>query len=95
MGTGLREAGIKLAVAGNCDNYKRLEGDGGREKNFLVSMLMDDRGIVPLGDMSLFNYRRWGLAMGIRTDYEKMLEVFKKLKDKAQLVAIQLEIPLG
>ena len=28
--------------------------------------------------------------MGIRTSYEKMLEVFKKLKDKAQLVAIQL-----
>lgn len=90
LGTGLREAGIKLAVVGNCDNYKRLEGDGGG-KNFLVSMLMDDRGIVPLGDIShslIIEDGDW--PMGIRTDYEKMLEVFKKLKDKAQLVAIQL-----
>ncbi len=90
LGTALREAGLKVAVLGNCDNYKRLEGDGGG-KNFLVSMLMDDRGIVPLGDISQSLVKEdvdW--PMGIRTDYKKMLVVFKDLKDKAHLVAIQL-----
>jgi hypothetical protein len=90
LGTALREARLKVAVLGNCDNYKRLEGEGGG-KNFLVSMMMDDRGIVSLGDVSqslIIEDANW--PMGIRTDYDKMLEVFKKIKDQAHVIAIQL-----
>ncbi len=90
LGTALRDGGVKVAVLGNCDNYKRREDDG-EGKNFLVSMMMDDRGIVPMGDIShslIAEDPYW--PMGIRTDYDKMLEAFKDLDGKAQIIAMQL-----
>ncbi|NLI60724.1 MAG: hypothetical protein GX375_04750 [Clostridiales bacterium] len=90
LGTALREAGLKAAVLGNCDNYRRLEKEGGG-KNFLVSMMMDDRGIIPLGDISqslIIDDPNW--PMGIRTDYDKMLEAFKEMTEQAHVIAVQL-----
>lgn len=90
LGTALREAGIKVGVLGNCDNYRITEKDVGG-KNFLVSMMMDDRGIVPLGDVSqslLTEDPDW--PMGIKTDYDKLMDTYKRLEKQAHIIAIQL-----
>jgi hypothetical protein len=90
LGTALREAGIKVGILGNCDNY-RLAGEDGGGKSFLTSMLMDDRGIVPQGDISQSLLKEdpdW--PMGIKTDYDKLMEAFIVLEKKADVIAIQL-----
>lgn len=89
LGTALREGGFQTAVLGNCDNYRRNEEDGGG-KNYLVSMMMDDKGMVPLGDIDqsiLMEDNRW--PMGIRTDYDEMLVLLEQLWNKADVIAIQ------
>jgi hypothetical protein len=84
LGTALREAGVRAAVVGNCDTpyeYKR----------FLVSLLMDDQGIVPNGtvDRSCL-VEDHGRPFGIRTDYDALLEQVNKLWNSSDLIAIQL-----
>lgn len=90
LGMALREAGVGVAVLGNCDNYRVAEGEVGG-KHFLVSMMMDERGIVPHGDISqslLTDDPHW--PMGIRTDYDGMLKAFNEFSGESHVIAIQL-----
>ncbi|HHY83504.1 MAG TPA: hypothetical protein GX505_12640 [Clostridiales bacterium] len=84
LGTALREAGRIAAVLGNCDTP-------GEYKRYLVSMMMDDQGMVPAGrvDQSFLTSDH-GRPFGIRTDYDALLQYIDELWDTADVFAIQL-----
>lgn len=90
LGTALREAGLKVAVIGNCDTPK-LGESGYNIKRYLVSMMMDDQGIVPMGvvDESILTHDS-SAPQGIKTNYKIMEEVFDELWQRADVIAVQL-----
>lgn len=84
LGTVLRNGGLKTAVLGNCDTP-------GEYKRFLVSMFMDDKGIVPLGFVDSRYIVEDGLRpFGIKTDYEALLKDIHDLWDRADVISVQL-----
>ncbi|NLJ41811.1 MAG: hypothetical protein GX352_09440 [Clostridiales bacterium] len=90
LGTALKEGGIRISVLGNCDNYKdqSIEGNG---KNYAIAMMMDDNGIVPMGDIgSNLISEDPGWPMGIRTDYDELMRSFNFYSNHARLIAVEL-----
>lgn len=84
LGTALRQAGIRSAVIGNCDTP-------GTFKRYLVSLLMDNQGLVPAGivDQSLL-VEAPTRPFGICTDYSKLMQQVNRLWDSTDVFAIQL-----
>lgn len=90
LGTALKEAGLKVAVIGNCDTPK-LGEPGYNIKRYLVSMMMDDRGIVPMGEIDEdILMHDSSSPLGVRTNYKRMEEVFDRLWQQADVIAVQL-----
>lgn len=84
LGTSLKRAGIRTAVIGNCDIP-------GENKRYLVSMMMDDRGIVPAGRIDgSFLVKDYCRPFGIRTDYNALLQSIDELWDSTEVFAVQL-----
>jgi hypothetical protein len=84
LGTALRNAGIRSAVIGNCDTP-------GENKRYLVSLMMDDQGIVPAGYLDRsFLITDYSRPFGIRTDYNKLMQYVDQLWDTTHVFAIQL-----
>lgn len=90
LGTALREAGLKVAVIGNCDTPK-LEESGYEVKRYLVSMMMDDQGIVPMGEIgeSILIHDDTSPA-GVKTNYARMEEIIDEMWYQADVIALQL-----
>lgn len=90
LGTALKEAGLKVAVIGNCDTPK-LEESGYNIKRYLVSMMMDNQGIVPMGEVgeSILIHDS-DSPQGVKTNYKRMEEVFSKMWQQADVIAVQL-----
>jgi len=90
LGTALREAGLKVAVIGNCDTPK-MEASGYENKRYLVSMMMDNRGIVPMGEIGedILVHDK-ASPWGVKTNYEKMEEIFERMWQQADVIAVQL-----
>ena len=84
LGTSLKRAGVRTAVIGNCDIP-------GENKRYLVSMMMDDRGIVPAGRIDgSFLVKDYCRPFGIRTDYNALLQSIDELWDSTEVFAVQL-----
>jgi hypothetical protein len=83
LGTALGQAGYKVAVIGNSDAPDR-------QQRYLASMMMDDKGVVPLGDVGKWLYVRDGTRpFGIRTDFNRMAQAVNRVWDEADVVAIE------
>ncbi len=83
LGTALREEGRSVAVIGNSDTPDRY-------LRYLVSMLMDDGGIVPLGDVSRSLTEKDGSRpFGIKVDSEKMIRAVDRIWDEADVIGVE------
>jgi len=84
LGAALEKAGIRCAVIGNCDIP-------GEYKRYLVSLMMNENGIVPAGCIDgsflISDSRR---PFGIRTDYDRLIQIVNQLWDSIDVFAIQL-----
>ncbi|PKM82578.1 MAG: hypothetical protein CVU89_03495 [Firmicutes bacterium HGW-Firmicutes-14] len=89
IGTIMHHNGLKTAVIGNAD----IPGELMKEKRYnrqVVSIAMDNLGIVDFGDVSEGTYRYdREKAAGIKTDFNAVLDRFDSLKDKADLIVIE------
>lgn len=87
IGTILHRNGYKTAVIGNSD----LPGVEGNDKyrRFAVSIAMDKDGQVDYGNVSSNCFTTDPeIPGGIRTDYQRLLNEFTRVKSKAQFIVI-------
>lgn len=87
IGTILHRNGYKTAVLGNSD----LPGAGDYDKNrrFAVSIAMDKDGQVDFGNVSPDCLTTdLEIPGGMRTDYDRLINEFSKVKSKAQFIVI-------
>ena len=83
LGTALRQEGYSVAVIGNSDRPDK-------QLRYLPSMLMDDRGVVPMGEVGQTLIAKDGSRpFGIRLDSDKMIRAVEEVWDKADVVAIE------
>lgn len=83
LGSALKEAGKIVAVLGNSDL-------GSQTMRPVVPLAMDELGQVPIGDVSRGLLINDPLApYGRRTDYDKLLERFREVYPKADLIVIE------
>lgn len=84
LGTALKEAGINIAVYGNCDTSEE-------PKRYLASMMMDNEGVVPYGNIGRSMLRSNSQRpFGISTDYNKMGQDIYKEWNNVDVIAVQL-----
>jgi len=84
LGSALERAGKRCAVIGNCDIP-------GEYKRFLVSLMMNDKGIVHAGCIDgSFLVDDHERPFGIRTDYNKLIQIINQLWNSIDVFAIQL-----
>ena len=80
LGAALEKAGIRCAVIGNCDIP-------GEYKRYLVSLMMNENGIVPAGCIDgsflISDSRR---PFGIRTDYDRLIQIVNQLWDSIDVL---------
>lgn len=83
LGTALAQNGYKVAVVGNSDTLEEPQ-------RYLVSMMMDDKGVVPLGDVGEWlNTKDGTRPFGMRVDFDRMAQAVQRVWDEADVIAIE------
>ncbi len=84
LGTALHSAGLKTAVLGNADFNAEISRE-------VVTIAMDRNGLVDYGDVGADLLVSDAKAVyGKRTDYDKLLDKYSELAQKANLVVVEL-----
>ena len=83
LGTALRQGGYLVAVVGNSDTPDKY-------RRYLQSMMMDDEGLVPAGDVGESLIAKDGSRpFGIRVDADAMARAVDRVWDKADVIAVE------
>ncbi|MFW5999335.1 MAG: hypothetical protein ACOCQC_01600 [Halanaerobiaceae bacterium] len=82
FGTLLREAGLQSALLGNADTDYAL-------RRTAVSLLMDDRGQIPLGDVSDSLVREVDRSPGYLTDWKALRGKVEKYLNSADVMVVE------
>ncbi len=83
LGTALGDEGYQIAVFGNSDTPDK-------DQRYLVSMMMDHKGVVPLGDVGEPLIIKDGTRpFGMRINSDKMVQAIDDVWDRADVVAVQ------
>lgn len=83
LGTALAQNGYKVAVIGNSDTPEK-------QQRYLASMMMDDKGVVPLGDVGEWlNVKDGTRPFGIRVDFGRMAQAVERIWDEADVIAVE------
>ncbi|MBM7582340.1 hypothetical protein JOD02_001197 [Caldicoprobacter guelmensis] len=83
LGTALAQNGYEVAVIGNSDIPEK-------QQRYLVSMMMDDKGVVSLGDVGEeLNAKDSSRPYGIKLDFDRMAQAVERVWDEADVVAIE------
>lgn len=83
LGTALAQNGYRVAVVGNSDTPEELQ-------RFLASMMMDDKGVVPLGEVGEWlNTKDGTRPFGIKADFDRMARAVERVWKEADVIAVE------